>query len=358
MQNWKRVIGTASLCFVMLGGTPVALADEQEIMPIYAVNPILISASSTIGITGPVTYSDLEGGFYSVDGYRLIGDNDLFQQYLGQQVQVVGSISDEASIQMVKAIKVDEVNPAPAEEQALELQIVQAKRLKPSVITFNGTKIHFRQDPMVVNGTLMIPLRDLVQATGGKVDWSGRIKTATVEMSDRMAYFVVGETKAEMNENGVRYFQRNLIAMDKTPQNIRGHVYISADALSTILGLLEVDGQSDTMQLTTQSAPSVPKKPADSWGAFSGTVKDLGTKEEPAILVEGEPLQDGEPNLVWVMINESTVIVFAGESGKSGEQPATFADLVVSQHVVVDMAGPMMRSYPGKVAAAKIVIER
>lgn len=365
MQNWKRVIGATSVCLVMLSGTPVALADEPEVRPIFVISPIsaeipmLISAPISTSITGPVTYVDLEGGFYSVDDYRLIGDNELFKSFLDQQVQVTGTISEEPSTQMVKAIKVDEIILLAATGQpASDLQMVQANRIKPTSITFDGATIHFSQDPVVVNGTLLIPLRDLVKAAGGRVDWSGKTKSATVEMSDRMAYFVVGEAKAEMNQNGYRYFQRNLIAMNQAPQNIHGRLYVSADALSTILGLLEVDGQSDTMQLKVPSAPSVSKKPADCWGAFSGTVKDFGTKEAPAILVEGAPMADGEPNLVWALINPETIIVFAPAPGVAGEQPATIADLAVGQHVVVDMGGPMMMSYPGRVAAAKIVIER
>jgi hypothetical protein len=423
MQNWQRAIGTASLCLVVMGGAPLAaLAAEPEMKPIYAVNPILVSAPISTEISGTVLHQDIEGGFYTVDGYRLVGEDDQFGQYLNLQVKVTGSFSDEVSIQMVKAFEVNEIkllqdqtitgeltwidleggyyavdgvrliadsellkqyagklvtvqgtvnnepsiqmvraidvekiNLVPAQEQQAELEMVQADRNLPATITWKGKAIHFGQDPTVLKGNLMIPVRDLVQGLGGKVKWDGRSQTVTVELSDRMAYFVVGELKAEMNENGVRYLARNLISLAQAPSIIKGHVYISADALSTVLGLLEVDGQSDTMQLIAAKvqAPEMPKRPADAWGAFSGTVKELG--DGPSILVSGQPLQNGDLNSVWAEITRSTVIVFSEESG---EQPASSADLTVGQQVIVDMAGPMTTSYPAHVNAAKIVIER
>ncbi|HEY3315457.1 MAG TPA: hypothetical protein VGL40_09325 [Bacillota bacterium] len=75
MKQWKKALGTALIILTMTA-TP-ALATPPS-------NPAAVT------LTGKVTYEDLEGGYYAVNGWMLIGQTAVFQQYLGRDVVVTG----------------------------------------------------------------------------------------------------------------------------------------------------------------------------------------------------------------------------------------------------------------------------
>jgi hypothetical protein len=59
----------------------------------------------TIKVSGVVEYVDVEGGFYKVGEYRLIGDMD-FSQYEGKKLEVEGIVDNSPNAYMTKGIKV------------------------------------------------------------------------------------------------------------------------------------------------------------------------------------------------------------------------------------------------------------
>ncbi len=65
----------------------------------------LENGEASILLRGIVTFNELEGGFYEVGGYRLMGEYD-FQIYLGEMVEVAGVRDLNPSIFMTKAVKV------------------------------------------------------------------------------------------------------------------------------------------------------------------------------------------------------------------------------------------------------------
>ncbi len=116
-------------------------------------------------------------------------------------------------------------------------------------LTFDGKFAKLDQGAEIIDGVLMVPLRAVVEGLGGKVQWDDATRSVTVEMSDRMAYFCVGQEQAEMNQNNVRYIARNMIAMDKAPIIINGRTMISADAITQILGLYGSPTLDDTSNI-------------------------------------------------------------------------------------------------------------
>ena len=191
--------------------------------------------SEQLMLTGTLEYKDVEGGYYAVDGYALVGaDETVLAALAGHKVLVQATRDQSPSIFNVERARVTRF-----------LQEVEARPAHFMQLTLNGKFVKLDQGAEIIDGVLMLPLRAVVEGLGGKVQWDDAARAVTVEMPDRMAYFWIGQEKAEMNQNNVRYIARNLIAMAKAPVLINSRTMISADAVTQILGLYaspSVDG--------------------------------------------------------------------------------------------------------------------
>lgn len=244
---------------------------------------------------------------------------------------------------------------APAGDEVFE---VLATRTEPVSILFDNSAITYDQKPVVVDGTLMVPLRAIVEGAGGQVGWDGDTRTVTVRLGDRSAVFVIGADQAEMNQDGVFYVQRNMIPMAKAPILAGGRTLVTADALTSILGLLERPGAAGTLNLVQAGKPATPAPPADEqeW-VIKGTVKELKSNEDgsTSMLVAGAPMASGEGSLAWFAVAADTLITVE-ENG--AQRQGTVADLAVAQEVDVRPTGPLLMSYPARGGAASIVIHK
>lgn len=302
-----------------------------------------IAMPTQITLIGELVYLDIEGGFYAVDGYRLIGETEQFAAKQGQRVMVVGSPVDDISIYMTKAIKV---------ERLFAPKLLTATTPLPAKIILNDTPVSFGKAlPRSEDKTLMLPLRALVDAAGGMVTWSDKTRTATIGLSGRRSNFVVGSQELRLNQNDENVF----IAMGKAPKIFSDRLYISADAVSSVLGLLVIESESDNDILTLispevqNSYPPNPKEEYD-WGIIRGTIEDI-KKDGRNILVKGEAMTNGEPLLIWISLNATTRIFWA-----ESKQEASIADLAVSQTIEAALSGPVMESYPAQGGAGTITI--
>lgn len=220
------------------------------------------------------------------------------------------------------------------------LRDVTADRTLPEAIQMDGQAITFDQGPMIVAANLMVPLRAIVEAAGGKVTWEDATRTVTVRIGDRTATFVIGEGEAELIQDGYRYLQRNMLKMNHGPVLVGGRTLISADALTSILGLQERPGTPGVLNLV-RPYPASPGAPVEQ-DVTTGTIKEL-TGER--ILIEGGPMSSGEPYLVWVSIGPDTVFTTGSRE-----------ELKVGQQVEVVIDGAVLMSYPAQAGAAEIRI--
>lgn len=214
----------------------IVLKGESEKRKPAPLDPVVVDG--LVSLEGTVEYTDLEGGFYTVDGWGLIGDEKLFKALEGKRAIIRGEEFDGISIRQVKQMEVSSV-----------MVPVTADHSLPTEVTVNGKKLPAGRDSVVIDDVLMVPLRHVIETAGGEVKWDPKERAVVVAMPDRMAYFWIGESEAEMNENNVRYMKRNMLAMTKAPVIINGRTMISAEALTQILGLYEVAGTDTTMDL-------------------------------------------------------------------------------------------------------------
>ncbi len=306
MKKWKKTAGAALLVLSLAAApamaTPVVPGQTEnpgDVIPMGISAPATPSAptsGATMYLSGKVTHEDLEGGYYAVNGWRLDGDAAVIAPWLGQEVTVTGVEVTEPSIQMVKAIRFTDIRAADAVGATDPvLRPISARRAKPKVIAVIDHQVKFDRLPEVVDGCLMVPLRAVVEAAGGTVNWNAKTKTAEIRLADRNAAFVIGQDRAEMNQDGYAYFARNLIKMAHVPVISGQRILISADALSNILGFSEGDSQEGSLSLVppTTGAPFASVPPAEGRNApqkadLVGEVTRLETGERTRILVEGE----------------------------------------------------------------------
>lgn len=238
-MNRRVTAGLLAAAMTMALGATTALANEEpKPVPIMAPAP---NSAGALSLEGVVEYQDLEGGFYSVNGFGLMGDEALFKTLKGQTVLVQGKEFDGISIRQTKQIVVSTLARAlTANHAAL-----------PSAISVNGKALAMDQGPVVVDGTLMVPLRAVAEAAGGKVTWNAADQSIHISLTDRETHFYVGQTEAEMSKRGVMYVRRNMLPIAKAPVVQNGRTLIPADAVTTILGLYENVDTNATLDLVS-----------------------------------------------------------------------------------------------------------
>jgi hypothetical protein len=238
MTRKVSIVGAAATALLLLTMAGSALAGAPGATPAESI-PVAL-ADGRVSVQGTLEYVDLEGGFYTVNGWGLIGDQKLFSSLAGQTVIVTGKEFTGVSTRMVKQVEVSMLG-----------YDVAVSRSLPQGVTVAGKPVLFDQQPLVENGVLMVPLRAVVEAAGGSVTWDQASQTVNVTLPDRKAAFMIGESKAELNENGHMYLVRNLLPMQAAPVIRAGRTYVSADALTKILGLIERADFDANLDLTT-----------------------------------------------------------------------------------------------------------
>lgn len=106
MSRLKKIIAVILTSTLILGMTIAYAVGEIEAQMSGGVAGD--KASNRIKVTGYVTYSNLETGFYAVGGYRLVGELN-YENLEGKMVEVIGEIDTSPNIYMVKAIKVNSI---------------------------------------------------------------------------------------------------------------------------------------------------------------------------------------------------------------------------------------------------------
>ncbi|HHX29202.1 MAG TPA: copper amine oxidase N-terminal domain-containing protein [Firmicutes bacterium] len=356
MKHWMRIAG-AIICLAVASASPALAANDAVALPESADRVI---SARELTLRGVLTYMDLEGGFYSVDGWMLRGDEEAFKPHLGKVVVVKGTIYEEPSIQMVKSIIVSGFEVDPDQSMPNEIpgfpapdQIgIVAARPAPSGIAVDGRVVDFDQGPLVSEDYLMVPVRFLAEAGGGEVEWDQANHRVTVRMHDRVVLFQIGDAQAQVVDGGQRAYE---VPMARAPVLVEGRTLVSADALS-LLGFVERTDPEDQslegfMDLTIPVTPPV----EDLRSVLTGTVKEVETGERVRILVEGGPMSSGEPSLTWVTIGPDAKISVE-EDGQVLD--ADVSALAEGQTVEVEVDGAIAMSYPALAGAASVIIKK
>ncbi len=112
------------------------------------------------------------------------------------------------------------VEPKP--ETPKEPEPVKAK------VIINGKEQEFTQDPIIINGVTMVPMRGVFTSLGATVVWNQAAQTVTARKNDTVIELKVDSTIAKLN--GVD------IQLDQPLKNINGHTVVPIRFVSEALG--------------------------------------------------------------------------------------------------------------------------
>lgn len=366
MKRWKKTAALSAL--LMTVSAAPALAGDAELpveMPVDAIPisapadvlPILApdEARNFLRLVGVVEWVDLEGGYWAVAGMRLIGDQDEFEKLAGQEVVVEGTEFTGISIQMVPAIEVMSIRPAgEVEAMAPVLWDVGADAPVPKEIRVYGEPVSGDLGgPVVADGVLFVPLRAIAEAMGAEVTWDGEQRQVQVDLPDRTVIFHIGLQEAEVLDAAAKSDDSSRVAMAQPAQIIGDRTMISADAITTVLGLRQTEAEEGVMNLVSGAVThvNVPEELTAPDEAMQGErlVGTISQVEDGRFLLEGPLMSNGDPMLIWLTISDETQITV-------GEGAGTAADLEVGREVVVELSGPILESYPAQGGAASILV--
>ncbi|MCL2573277.1 MAG: stalk domain-containing protein [Defluviitaleaceae bacterium] len=170
-------------------------------------------------------------------------------------------------------------------------------------VTINGEQVEFAdQQPTIIDGRTLVPVRAIFEALGATVEWSDEHRTITATTANNnVIRMSIGSINIFMNET--------LITMDISPQIIDGRTMIPARFVAETVGMhVNWDDKTNTVVITSPPTRVV----SVSTGLFgSYAVTNDGSLWDVArgryIVIEGHRPEDNE--LVWLTEDEAPVKV-------------------------------------------------
>jgi hypothetical protein len=284
---------------------------------------------------------------------------------------------------------------------------------QPIKLLVNGTAVDTDVSPQVNNGRVLVPIRWVAQALGANVDWEENTRSVKIDAPQAtlpqtslerqislLQQALAPQTPEEAAEtwargvkmrNGALQFavlSPKLQEQKRADYEALGWVTgtsspwvdsykivgqsrkddssweyqvqlalktSTGDAGSTMATLLvkQYDESWFIAQISEEHLPPTTANHDISLPGLIGTIKEIETGEKARFLLEGAPMSNNEPLLVWISIMDDTQIVVE-QSGKDHAGKA--ADLKVGQKVNVELTGPMLESYPAQAAGASVRI--
>ena len=108
--------------------------------------------------------------------------------------------------------------------------------------------------PVIKNDRLMLPLRNIAEIIGAKVEWDPQTRTASFTNKDLLA-------KIQIDGNEIVLSNGKVIKMDSKPLNINGGILLSVSNVANVFGLtngntkdgidqnIEWDGDNKTVEI-------------------------------------------------------------------------------------------------------------
>ncbi|MFA4931773.1 MAG: stalk domain-containing protein [Caldisericia bacterium] len=107
----------------------------------------------------------------------------------------------------------------------------------------NGLTRKLDAAPFIKDGRTLLPIRALIEALGGSVEWNATTKTATVALGSRTIALTIGSTTALVNGKS--------ITLDVAPMIVKGRTFLPLRAVAENIGLdLAWEPISRTISLT------------------------------------------------------------------------------------------------------------
>ena len=149
----------------------------------------------------------------------------------------------------------------------LAFPVVQVSADENISLTVNGEKVETQVPPTIIDGRTMVPVRDIFEACGAKVNWDANTKTITGEKGNTTVVMQIDSNMLFINED--------VTEMDATPVIIDGRTLAPARYVAESFGgivdwdaenkvvMIDVADDDEEITETTTTATTTEAVPSD-----------------------------------------------------------------------------------------------
>ncbi|OEH94008.1 copper amine oxidase N-terminal domain-containing protein [Bacillus solimangrovi] len=120
---------------------------------------------------------------------------------------------------------------------------------KGITVTINQTKQQFEQSPLMINGSVVVPLRGIFTALGAEVEWDSKTKTVYAKKDEEDIKLIIGQQTAKVNGASVKLSQPGEI--------FQGSTYVPLRFVSEALGSeVKWNGSAKRVEIVSSNLPS------------------------------------------------------------------------------------------------------
>ncbi|MHB8107583.1 MAG: stalk domain-containing protein [Candidatus Cryosericum sp.] len=130
-------------------------------------------------------------------------------------------------------------------------QAVIVLQIGKSTFTVNGASKTLDSPPVIANGRTLVPIRAIIEALGGAVEWDGVARKATVTLGNVTIELWIGKSVARVNNISTRIDSTNLKVV---PEIINGRTMLPLRFVSENVGCV-VEWTAATQTITITYAP-------------------------------------------------------------------------------------------------------
>lgn len=163
----------------------------------------------------------------------------------------------------------------------------------PAVVV-NGNALSFDVPPVIQNGRVLVPMRNIFGALGATVNWDSSTQTVTATEGSTFVSLVIGSTNA--NEGGTS------VNLDVPPEIINGRTFVPLRFVGDALGCqVTWDATSQTVTIsntTSSTSTQTPSTPSSTTTAKASS-SSSGTVLTPPTNLQATAISDATIELTW-----------------------------------------------------------
>lgn len=148
----------------------------------------------------------------------------------------------------------------------------------PVSVYLDGRQLQLETEPILVHGTVLVPMRGLFEAQGAKLAWEESSKTVTATKGESKLNYRIGEPVAQLNGQAITLTLPGRIE--------HGYSLVPLRFVSEALGS-SVKWEADTKTVRITSAPPIDYETSILWGVNLRTAPDAESQASGDLLPAG-----------------------------------------------------------------------
>lgn len=182
VDGWVISLDARAALDRLVGKFVTVKGTEYDGMSIFMRPQVVVSELSVTLRGSLVAVTDLETPHYELGGFVLTGAAADLQALSGQEVMVTATLVTSPSIFNQPVLAVSSVHAAAA--------------LVPDLVLSGGSKVALPTAAVRQNGQLMLPLRAMIEAAGGLVQWDPVAWAVRVSVAGRSTTVSIGRVES------------------------------------------------------------------------------------------------------------------------------------------------------------------